>query len=439
MNEKGATRRAALPQWAIRTVRATILEGANAGTIATGAEDRLTVGSADSNDLVLGDPLVSRYHAEIFATQNGLHVRDVGSTNGTLAAGLRIESAIVPPGTKLVLGSTTIQIDDGSKAIVALHEHEELGGLIGQSLPMRRAMAQLAKIAPTSASVLLVGESGTGKEVAARTLHEASTRAEGPFVVVDCASLVPSLVSSELFGHERGAFTGADRTHVGAFERANGGTVFLDEIGELPPEVQPNLLGALERRRIRRVGGKEDIPIDVRVVSATHRDVRADVNAARFRLDLYYRLAVVTIELPPLRARRGDIRLLASHFVREAGHTIEQALPPDFFTALETHAFPGNVRELRNLVEAALATGESPSQLLQGDMIASSSHALLDRVLDSPYGAARDAVLADFEQRYLTHLLERSQNNVSQASRVAMMDRSHLTALLRRHKLRQPK
>ncbi len=340
MAERDATRRAALPQWAIRTVRATIVEGANAGTIATGAEDRLTVGSADSNDLVLGDPLVSRYHAEIFATQNGLHVHDVGSTNGTIASGLRIESAIVPPGTKLVLGSTTVQVDDGSKAIVALHEHEELGGLIGQSLPMRRAMAQLA-----NATDVCVRSSrrriGDRKEVAARPLHEASTRADGPFVVVDCASLVPSLVSSELFGHERGAFTGADRTHVGAFERANGGTLFLDEIGELPPEVQPNLLGALERRRIRRVGGKEDIAIDVRVVSATHRDVRADVNAARFRLDLYYRLAVVTIELPPLRARRGDIRLLASHFVREAGHTIEQALPPDFFTALETHAFPG--------------------------------------------------------------------------------------------------
>jgi DNA-binding NtrC family response regulator len=432
------TRRAALPQFATRTVRATVVSGPNAGAIATGAEDRLTIGSAESNDLVLGDPLVSRYHAEISATPSGLHVRDVGSTNGTIANGLRIESAIVPPGTELVLGSTTVRIDDGSKAIVALHEHEELGGLIGQSLPMRRAMAHLAKIAPTAASVLLVGESGTGKEVAARALHEGSGRGEGPFVVVDCASLVPNLAASELFGHERGAFTGADRMHVGAFERANGGTLFLDEIGELPPDMQPNLLGALERRRFRRVGGKEDISIDVRVVSATHRDLRADVNAGRFRLDLYYRVAVVVIELPPLRARRGDVKLLAAHFLREAGdpRAIDDALPADFFASLETHAFPGNVRELKNLVEAALATGESPAL----DAIApSSASPLLDRVLDASYGAARDAILAEFERRYLAHLLARCNDNVSQAARVAMMDRSHLTSLLRRHKLRQPK
>jgi DNA-binding NtrC family response regulator len=285
-------------------------------------------------------------------------------------------------------------------------------------------------------SALIIGESGTGKELAARALHEASPRSEKPFVVVDCASIVPTLVGSELFGHERGAFTGADRMHVGAFERAQGGTLFLDEIGELPLAIQPSLLGALERRRIKRVGGKDDIAVDVRVVSATHRDLRADVNAGRFRLDLYYRLAVVIVELPPLRERRNDVRMLVEHFVRESGETrpIDEAVPRGLLEALETHRFPGNVRELRNLVEAALATGENP---ILDAVAPSGAGPLLDRVLDAPYGAAREAVLAEFEERYLSHLLARSDNNVSKASRVAQMDRSHLTSLLRRRKMRQ--
>ena len=433
------TTRAALPQWAIRTVRVTVLDGPDSGKVATaksGEEDRVSVGSAESNDLVLTDPLVSRYHVEISATPNGFRVRDVGSTNGTSASGIRIESALFPPGSRVVVGGTTLQIDDGSRAVVPLHEVGQLGGLLGDSMPMRRAMAQLAKVAQSNVSALIIGESGTGKELAASALHEASPRSGGPFVVVDCASIVPTLVGSELFGHERGAFTGADRTHVGAFERAQGGTLFLDEIGELPLGIQPSLLGALERRRIRRVGGKEDIPVDVRVVSATHRDLRADVNAGRFRLDLYYRLAVVVVELPPLRERRSDVRMLVEHFVRESGDTraLADAVPTGLLEALETHPFPGNVRELRNLVEAALATGENP---ILDAVAPAGAGPLLDRVLDAPYGAARDAVLAEFEERYLSHLLARCDNNVSKASRVAQMDRSHLTSLLRRRKMRQ--
>jgi DNA-binding NtrC family response regulator len=433
------TSRAALPVWPVRRVRVEVVEGADRGKSVVCAEDRMNIGAADANDLVLSDPLVSRYHAEVAVTPGGLRVRDVGSTNGTFLGPARITEALVPPGTRLRLGDTTLVLQDGASALIELHEEERFGQLRGRSLPMRRAMAQLQKVAGSTASVLLVGESGTGKELAARAIHEASPSGQGPFEVVDCASLVPSLVASELFGHERGAFTGADRAHVGAFERAKGGTVFLDEIGELPAAIQANILGALERRRIRRLGGRTDIPVDARVVSATHRDLRADVNAGAFRLDLYYRLAVVVVELPPLRERREDLRLLVEHFLREAGAdgTVETCLPSGFLDTLATHHFPGNVRELRNLVEAALATGESPIGSKDPESGTASTGDVVEAVLADPYRTAREKVLQHFELRYLQTLLARCGGNLSQAARVAGMDRSHLTDLVAKHRLRQ--
>jgi DNA-binding NtrC family response regulator len=433
------TSRAALPVWPVRRVRVEVVEGVDRGKSVVCAEDRLNVGAAEANDLVLSDPLVSRYHAEVAVTPGGLRVRDVGSTNGTFLGPARITEALVPPGTRLRLGDTTLVLQDGASALVELHEEERFGQLRGRSLPMRRAMAQLQKVAGSTASVLLVGESGTGKELAARAIHEASPAGQGPFEVVDCASLVPSLVASELFGHERGAFTGADRTHVGAFERAKGGTVFLDEIGELPPAIQANILGALERRRIRRLGGRTDIPVDARVVSATHRDLRADVNAGAFRLDLYYRLAVVVVELPPLRERREDLRLLVEHFLREAGAdgTVETCLPSGFLDTLGAHHFPGNVRELRNLVEAALATGESPVGSGGQESGTAPTGDVIETVLADSYRTAREKVLQQFEVRYLQTLLARCGGNLSQAARVAGMDRSHLTDLVAKHRLRQ--
>jgi DNA-binding NtrC family response regulator len=430
------TSRAALPEWPVRTLRVRVVDGPDAGKTVTSDDDRMTLGAADGCGLVLTDRMVSRYHVELAASAQGIRVRDMGSTNGVFVGALRVTDALVPPSTRLLLGATTVEVDDGSKTLVPLHEPAALGGLLGTSLPMRRAMAQLAKVAASNASVLLVGESGTGKELAARALHDESPRRAQPFEVVDCAALVPTLVASELFGHERGAFTGADRAHVGAFERANGGTVFLDEIGELPKEMQPQLLGALERRRVRRLGARTDVSIDVRVVSATHRDLRADVNASTFRLDLFYRLAVVQVELPPLRERRGDIRPLVEHFLREAGcvDTPEKALPSGFLETIAAHHFPGNVRELRNLVEAALATGESPAPA-PGAAIAGRGGAV-EATLEATYRDARDAVLADFEARYLPRLLERAAGNVSKAARLASMDRSHLIQLLQKRGLR---
>jgi DNA-binding NtrC family response regulator len=242
-----------------------------------------------------------------------------------------------------------------------------------------------------------VGESGTGKELFARAVHEHSKRADGPFVVVDCASLTPTLVASELFGHEKGAFTGADRRHQGAFERADGGTIFLDEIGELPEQLQPNLLGVLERRRFRRLGGRDEIEVDVRVVSATNRDLRAEVNAGTFRLDLYYRLAVVRFAVPSLRERPEDIPILIEHFLREAGETapMGEVVPPAVMAGLQRHHWPGNVRELRNYVEATVAMGETPeleAGLSQGGdpgVAAGGPSIPVNAVLDLPYKEAR--------------------------------------------------
>ena len=431
----------------VRTLRVDVIEGPDAPRSCSVESERLTVGSAPGNDLVLADRSVSGYHAELVQVIEGVRVTDLGSTNGTKLASVRLERAVVPAGTVLELGRTRLRIADGDPALVELHASDGLGALRGRTPVMRRLMARIEKLAVGQASVLLVGETGTGKELIARALHERGPRAAGPFVVVDCGALVPTLGASELFGHEQGAFTGAHRQHTGAFERASGGTLFLDEVGELPAELQSQLLGVLDRRSLRRVGGSDEIAVDVRVVSATNRDLRAEVNAGSFRPDLYYRLAVVCLDVPPLRDRIGDVPLLVQHFLELCGHTgsVGEVLPPEMMQRLGSHPWPGNVRELRNVIEAALATGEAV------EIPAHEGAAAGKRPLGSggpprpsvrpgwlalPYAEARAQVLADFQSRYLAGLLDRTKGNVARAAREAGMDRSHLIELLRKHGLR---
>ena len=420
----------------IDTLVVEVVEGPDAGSAARAVGDRVSVGSAEGNDLVLRDPTVSRYHLDVIREPFAFLLVDHGSTNGTRVGPVVVHRAGVPPRTRVQIGSTTLLVDDGGRRAVELYPGEALGAMRGRSPALRRLMAQASRVAATRAPVLVVGESGTGKELLAHALHEQGARPAAPFEVVDCGALVPALVASELFGHERGAFTGADRPHAGAFERAADGTVFLDEVGELPAAVQAALLGALERRRFRRVGGKVELPLEARVVSATHRDLRAEVNEGRFRLDLYYRLAVVTLRMPSLRERPEDVPLLVEHFVREAGHVgaVEALVSPAAMAALAQHAWPGNVRELRNVIEATLALGEVPS-LDAGEGEGGAAADVIGAVLGKPYKRARDTVLQAFEARYLAGLIERSAGNVSRAAREGQMDRSHLIDLLRRHQL----
>jgi DNA-binding NtrC family response regulator len=337
------------------------------------------------------------------------------------------------------LGKTKLKIDDGDTIEVELHQADRLGGMLGRTPEMRRLMATIERAAMTDASVLVLGETGTGKEVVARAIHSGSRRSEAPFMTVDCGSLLPTLVASELFGHERGAFTGAEQQHIGAFERADGGTLFLDEIGELPAPLQATLLGALERRSFRRVGGTKSVQIDVRVVAATNRDLREEVNRGSFRADLYYRLAVLSLKLPPLRERTDDIPLLLENFLREQGYAgeVEALIPREVMEPLKQYRWPGNVRELRNFVDAALAMGVAPR--LEGELSSTPglvAEVSLRNLTTENYHETRDRVLSAFEKLYLPHLLERTRGNVALASREANMDRSYLIQLLKKHGLK---
>ncbi len=421
----------------VEAVRASVVSGPDRGRSATG--ERVAVGSSPGNELELTDATVSRFHVDLVAGDGGIHVRDHGSTNGCFAGRIRIRDAVVPPGSQLRLGDSVVEVTDGAALDVEIAPPDVIPGLIGASAPVRRLGAQIRRAAAATASVLLLGESGTGKEVVARALHRLGPRAAGPFEVVDCSTLSANLLASELFGHEKGSFTGADRQHAGAFERAHGGTLFLDEIGEMAPTLQAQLLGALERRRFRRVGGKTEIEVDVRVVAATHRDLRTAVNEGRFRIDLYHRIAVVTLTLPALRERTEDLAILIEHFLRANGVTapIEAYFPPDRIEELARHAWPGNVRELRNVVEATLATGQPPVLSTAPNATDDQDRGsdLIDRVLSATYKDARATVLGEFERRYLTHLLEGTKRNVAAAARAAKMDRSHLIDLLHRHRL----
>ncbi|MEZ4362032.1 MAG: sigma 54-interacting transcriptional regulator [Kofleriaceae bacterium] len=417
------------------TLRVDVISGPAQGEATTLDADQVSLGSAKGNTLLVGDPTVSRFHLELSRDGGDIVAHDLSSTNGTYVGAVRIERVRVPPGTVLRLGNTEVRIVHGMDTEVPILGDDRLAGLCGRSLQMQRLMLQIQRVAPGAASVLLIGESGTGKEVTARAIHDLSPRAAEPFVTVDCGSIPPTLLASELFGHERGAFTGADRQRIGAFERAAGGTVLLDEIAELPSEVQATLLGVLERKRFRRVGGQSELTMDARVIAATHRDLRAGVNGGAFRLDLYYRLAVVVLRLPPLRERPEDLPVLVDHFVRELGYEGSgvDLLGGPAMATLSKQAWPGNVRELRNAVESMLLMGTSHEF---GGGAAGAGGVDGDPGLELPYKEARAEVTRAFEERYLRSLLTRADGNVSKAARIAQMDRSHLIELLRRHQLR---
>ena len=392
----------------------------------------VSVGTAPSNTLVLVDPTVSRCHFVLQVNPQGVVLRDLGSTNGTQLGSFRVDSAYLAHGAVISLGMTRIRYEQMTEQLDEPLSNEDFyGRALGRSVAMRRIFSVLPRIAQTDSTVLIEGETGTGKGVLAEAIHAGSARAGKPMVVVDCGSIPPSLIESELFGHEKGAFTGAMKARAGAFESAAGGTIFLDELGELPLEMQPKLLRALEERTVKRVGGTEPIKLDVRVIAATNRNLKQAVNRGGFRADLYFRLNIVRLEVPPLRDRRDDIPLLVNHFYEQLAQPGSPP-PPGLVEHLSSLDWPGNVRELRNAVERAVLM-EDPALWHEVSEPAETSQATHQFDPALSFRAAKEKAMAQWERWYVTELSQRSGGNLSKAARDAHMDRTHLRELIRKY------
>ena len=406
--------------------------------------DFFRVGSHPGNNLVLDDKLVSRFHCSISRDGKGWRITDTGSLNGTRLGGIRVRDAdLAFPECRIELGESLVCVRElRSASATDVAPALSFGELYGTALPMRRLYELLKRASRSDADVLIEGESGTGKELIATEIVRRSGRADKPLVIVDCGAISPNLIESELFGHVRGAFTGATRDRMGAFESADGGTVFLDEIGELPLDMQPKLLRALAAREVRRIGDGKVRKIDVRVVAATNRRLEREVNAGRFREDLYYRLSVLTVRVPPLRERLDDLPLLINAFLTSLDAMEKSHLFTDeVLGEMSRYDWPGNVRELRNYVERkVILEGEgtlgyghnaSPSRPPAGEPEAPKVD------LDLPFKDAKERVIEGFERAYLTALFTWADGNVSRAARKANLDRMYLHRLLQRHGLRK--
>lgn len=406
------------------------------GAHAVELDGRVVVGSAADSGIVIDDPAVSRIHAELELREDGLWIRDLGSRNGTFIGDILVSLGRVPDGGSARVGSTLLAVRrEKTPEPVELWAIDQFGPLLGGSAIMRELFARLARIARTDSTVLIQGETGTGKELVAQAIHEASPRAKQPFVVVDCAALPENLLEAELFGHTKGAFTGAVSARAGAIEAADTGTIFLDEVGELPLALQPKLLRVLESRTIRRIGENTHRKVNVRILSATNRDVRTMVNEGTFREDLYFRLAVIPIQIPPLRDRTDDLPMLMKSFT-PAG-TI---LGPEVLDEVTKRPWRGNVRELRNFVERVVALGsrEALSMPAVGTPqpeagTVDPSWTSLVGALDRPLRETRAIWLDAMERAYVRHLLERHGGNVARAAEEADIDRTHLYRLIRKH------
>jgi DNA-binding NtrC family response regulator len=367
-------------------------------------------------------------------------VRDLGSTNGSFVGGARFQELLLGFGAEIQIGQTLLKyLPDEEHVEVAPAASERFGNMIGRDPKMRQVFSMLEDVAASEATVLLEGETGTGKELLAEEIHRHSPRSGKPFVVFDCAAQPKDLIESALFGHVRGAFTGAVADRKGAFAEADGGTLFLDEIGELALDMQPALLRALDKRTIRAVGGTGQRMVSVRVVAATNRDLRAEMATRRFREDLYYRLAVIRIAVPPLRERPADVALLVQSFIETYAKPPGLAVRQPDLDRLARLPWPGNVRQLRNVIEHACAVSHG-AELDLADFLASVSAAspgIGAIALDKPFKEAKAAVVEEFERVYLKALLDRHGGNLSAASRTADLDRKHLRELLRKYGLRE--
>ncbi len=418
----------------VRECRLTITGGEHAGRTHAFAAERLVVGADPRADLVIDDPTLSKFHCELRIVDGVTFVRDLGSRNGTQVDHVPVIEAPLRDGALLVLGRSQLRFEVGAREVeVALSPRDRFGKLRGGSIAMRQIYPVLEAAAGSASTVLLQGESGTGKDLAAESIHLESARRDGPFVVVDCGAIPGQLLEAELFGHEAGAFTGAGAARAGAFEAAAGGTLVLDEIGELALDLQPKLLRAIDRREIQRLGSTHRIPVDVRVIAATNRRLEAEVNARRFRSDLYFRIAVLVVSMPPLRARTTDIPVLVETLLDTLGDrdsAMARALAGgELLPELMRHGWPGNVRELRNYIESCLARQESTLAAVPP------AEPTID--ISQPLRTVRESWVRQVERRYLEELLAAHGGNVSAAARAAGVDRVHLHRLLAKAGLRR--
>ncbi len=421
-----------------------VTAGPDLGQAATLEDGELTVGSHPSNGLCLSDPTVSGFHCRLVGTGKRTRLVDDSSTNGTFVNGVRIREVYAEDGLRIQVGETQLSLSVRENIARPEAEASGFGEAIGASPAMRAVFAQARKAAGNDLPVLIMGETGVGKDVLTRSIHQQSRRREKPLIIFNCGTAAPNLIESELFGHERGAFTSADKRHVGVIERANGGTLFINEVGELPLSLQPKLLDVFDRGAVTRLGSAQEIPVDVRVVAATNRDLRHMVDANTFRADLFYRLAVVTVNIPPLRERTEDIPALALHFLEQAlenqGHSVTPMLLSYFQTGLrdlKNHRWPGNIRELRNVVERAAANMDPA--LLSADELPKMAEVAktITRMVNElpPLEQARE----QFDRQYLRDVLDMAQSDLKAAAEIAQVHPNSLTRLLRRYGMQRKK
>jgi transcriptional regulator with GAF, ATPase, and Fis domain len=422
--------------------RLEVLDGAEKGQKFSFGERQVSLGSDPDGQVCLTDPMVSRRHASIEVDELGYRLDDLDSKNGTHLDGRRLGSVYLRPGDVFALGRQRVKFElDREEVEIGLSTATQFEGLVGASRAMRELFAMLERVAPSEATVLIEGETGTGKELVAEALHRRSG-SRGSLVVFDCSAVAEDLVESELFGHVKGAFTGAERDRLGAFRSAEGGTLFLDEIGELPEVLQPKLLRALEKREVRPLGSDKPVPVHVRVLAATNRSLAREVEAAKFRADLFYRLAVVKVRLPPLRERMEDLPLLVQHFLGPAASSVS-------FEAMERlrqHGWPGNVRELKNFITRAQAVAQGnldragPIEAVAASTSAMAAVGQANSIavdVTQPFKTAKDALVNEFERRYWTELLRKCNDNLSEAARLAGIHRKSAEYVVQKLGLRK--
>jgi len=422
----------------------------------------IRIGAMEDNDLVLVDETVSRYHCKILQEDTGYVLFDLGSTNGTFINNVRVREAYLTPDCTIRLGQAEVTFHAGEEEVQIVPSHKSrCGDMIGGHAKLREIYAIIEKIAPSNATVVIQGETGTGKEVVAQTIHKLSERKSGELFVFDCGAVPENLIESELFGHEKGSFTGAVMTRRGLFEAADGGTLFLDEIGELPLDLQPKLLRALEQREIRRVGSNKSVKVDARILAATNRDLEVEVKAGRFREDLFYRLSVVRLVVPPLRERVDDIPALVEHFLDThnynqgpGGTRKVKGITAGALEKLKAYRFPGNVRELVNTIERAVSfcdadlIGESdlPDHIRtadgavrpvrspsQSEREADSDELAGELADDGTFKEAKERWVSSFERDYILKLLKKNGGNISHAAREADIDRKYFRKLMKKY------